>query len=73
MCRQVLLSHDIPGNPANLKLLYDFVAQSDSVEAMSLLISMIKSAEQIVAKLAHLKKYYVEKTDNNSNDFFLGN
>lgn len=64
--RGVLLSHSIPGNPANLILLYDFVAPFDSVKAMSLLIS-IKSTAQIVAKLAHLKKITRQNTDKESN------
>ncbi|CAH3024692.1 unnamed protein product [Porites evermanni] len=53
VCREVLLSHSISENPGNLKLLYNFVAQSDSVKAMLLPIS-VKSTSQIAAKIAYL-------------------
>ena len=57
VCREVLLSHSISENPGNLKLLYNFVAQSDSVKAMLLPIS-VKSTSQIAAKIAYLSKFH---------------
>ena len=57
VCREVLLSHDISVEPSNLKLLYNFVAQSNIVNAMSLTIT-IKSQAQITAKIAHLREYH---------------
>ena len=57
VCREVLLSHSISENPGNLKVLYNFVAQSDSVKAMLLPIS-VKSTSQIAAKIAYLSKFH---------------
>ena len=57
VCQEVLLSHSISENPGNLKLLYNFVAQSDSVKAMLLPIS-VKSTLQIAAKIAYLSKFH---------------
>ena len=57
VCQQVLLSHSISENPRNLKLLYNFVAQSDSVKAMLLPIS-VKSTSQIAAIIAYLSKFH---------------
>ena len=57
VCREVLLSHSISENPGNLKLLYNFVAQSDSVKAMLLPI-IFKSTAQIAAKIAYLSKFH---------------
>ena len=57
VCWEVLLSHSISENPGNLKLLYNFVAQLDSVKAMLLPIS-VKSTSQIAAKIAYLSKFH---------------
>ena len=56
VCREVLLSHSISENPGNFKLLYNFVAQSDSVKAMLPPIS-VKSTSQIAAKIAYSMKF----------------
>ena len=40
VCREVLLSHDIPVEASNLKSLYDFVVQSNKIKAMSLAITI---------------------------------
>lgn len=41
-------------NAKNLQMLYNFVAQSDSVKDMSLLMGY-KSTAQVAAKIAHLE------------------
>ena len=52
--REVLFRHGVYVNTRNLQILFNFVAQSDSVKDMSLLIDY-KSTAQVAAKIAHLE------------------
>lgn len=54
VCREVLFGHGVCVNARNLQMLFNFVAQSDSVKDMSLLIDY-KSIAQVAAKIAHLE------------------
>ena len=55
VCRDVLLDNAISTNSTNLKVLYNYVAESESVNSMSLVISA-KSTAQVVAKMKHLNE-----------------
>ena len=57
ICREVLLSHGILGNPSNLRVLYNFVVESNGVKGLSLNINN-KSQAQITAKLVHLRDHH---------------
>lgn len=57
VCQEVLLSNDISVNSSNLKLLYNFVAEYNSVKALSLIIT-VKSTAQVAAKMQHLRDYH---------------
>ena len=54
VCREVLFGHGVYVNARNLQMLFNFVAQSDSVTDMSLLIDY-KSTAQVAAKITHLE------------------
>ena len=54
VCREVLFRHGVCVNTRNLQILFIFVAQSDSVKDMPLLIDY-KSTAQVAAKIAHLE------------------
>ena len=54
VCREVLLGHEVSVNARNLQMLYDFIARSDVVKDMSLLIGY-KSTAQVAAKILHLE------------------
>ena len=49
-----LFGHGIYVNATNLQMMFNFVAQSDSVKDMSLLIDY-KATAQVAAKIAHLE------------------
>ena len=55
VCRDVLVINTIATTSANLKVLYNYVAQSKSVKAMSLAMAA-KSTAQIAAKMKHLNE-----------------
>lgn len=53
VCRDVLMINTIATTSTNLKDLYNYVAQSESVKAMSLAMAT-KSTAQVAAKMKHL-------------------
>ena len=57
VCRDVLMINTIATTSTNLKDLYNYVAQSESVKAMSLAIST-KSTAQVAAKMKHLNGHH---------------
>ena len=57
VCRDVLLDNVISTNSTNLKVLYNYVAESDIVNSMSLVISA-KSTAQVAAKVKHLNEHH---------------
>jgi len=57
VCRDVLVINTIATNSTNLKVLYNYVAQSESVKAMSLAMAA-KSPAQVAAKIKHLNEHH---------------
>ena len=58
VCRDVLVINTIATNSTNLKVLYNYVAQSESVKAMSLAMAA-KSTAQVAAKMKHLNEHHI--------------
>ena len=58
VCRDVLVINTIATNSTNLKVLYNYVAQSESVKAMSLAMAA-KSTAQVAAKIKHLNEHHI--------------
>ena len=56
-CRDVIVTNTIATTSTNLKVLYNYVAQSESVKAMSLAIAA-KSTAQVAAKMKHLNEHH---------------
>ena len=56
VCRDVIVTNTIATTSTNLKVLYNYVAQSESVKAMSLAIAA-KSTAQVAAKMKHLNEH----------------
>ena len=56
VCRDVLVINTIATNSTNLKVLYYYVAQSESVKAMSLAMAA-KSPAEVAAKIKHLNEH----------------
>ena len=57
VCRDVLVSNTISTNSSNLKALYNYVAHSETVKAMSLAMAA-KSTAQVAAKIKHLNEHH---------------
>lgn len=57
VCRDVLVSNTIDTNSTNLKVLYNYVAESESVKTMSLPMAA-KSTAQVAAKMKHLREHH---------------
>ena len=57
VCRDVLMINTIAPTPTNLKDLYNYIAQSESVKAMSLAMAS-KSMAQVAAKMKHLNGHH---------------
>jgi len=57
VCRDVLLVNMIATNSTNLKVLYNYVAQSKSMKAMSLPMAA-KSTAQVAAKMKYLNEHH---------------
>ena len=57
VCRDVLVINTIATTSTNLKVLYNYVAQSKSVKAMSLAMAA-KSTAQVAAKMKHLNEHH---------------
>ena len=57
VCRDVLLINTIATTSNNMKVLYNYVAQSKSVKAMSLAMAA-KSTAQVAAKMKHLNEHH---------------
>ena len=57
VCRDVIVTNTIATTSTNLKVLYNYVAQSESVKAMSLAIAA-KSTAQVAAKMKHLNEHH---------------
>ena len=58
VCRDVLVINTIVTTSTNLKVLYNYVAQSKSVKAMSLAMAA-KSTAQVAAKMKHLNEHHI--------------
>ena len=57
VCRDVLMINTITTTSTNLKVLRNYVAQSESVKAMSLAMAA-KSTAQVAAKMKNLNEHY---------------
>ena len=57
VCRDVLINNSIDTTSTNLKVLYNYVAQSESVKVMSLAMAA-KSTAQVAAKMKHLNEHH---------------
>lgn len=57
VCQDVLVSKTIHTNSTNLKVLYNYVAESESVKTASLAM-VTKSTAQVAAKMKHLKEHH---------------
>ena len=57
VCRDVLMINTIATTSTNLKDLYNHVAQSENVKAMSLAMAT-KSTAQVAAKMKHLNGHH---------------
>ena len=57
ICRDGLVINTISTTSTNLKVLYNYVAQSKSVKAMSLAMAA-KSTAQVAAKMKHLNEHH---------------
>ena len=55
VCKELLVFNELPINSLNVATLYNFVAESDKLEELSLII-VRKSTAQVVAKIKHLTK-----------------
>ena len=57
VCRDALINNSIDTTSTNLKVLYNYVAQSESVKVMSLAMAA-KSTAQVAAKMKHLNEHH---------------
>ena len=57
VCRDVLINNSIATTSTNLKVLYNYVAQSESGKVMSLAMAA-KSTAQVAAKMKHLNEHH---------------
>ena len=55
VCKELLAFNELPINSLNVATLYNFVAESDKLEELSLIIAR-KSTAQVAAKIKHLTK-----------------
>ena len=55
VCKELLVFNELPINSLNVATLYNFVAESDEIEELSLIIAR-KSTTQVAAKIKHLTK-----------------
>ena len=55
VCKELLVFNELSINSVNVATLYNFVAESDKLEELSLIIAR-KSTAQVAAKIKHLTK-----------------
>lgn len=55
VCKELLVFNELAINSVNVGTLYNFVAESDKLEELSLIIAR-KSTAQVGAKIKHLTK-----------------
>ena len=55
VCKELLVFNELSINSVNVATLYNFVAESDKLKELSLIIAR-KSTAQVAAKIKHLTK-----------------
>ena len=55
VCKELLMFNELPINSVNVATLYNFAAESDKLEELSLIMAR-KSTAQVAAKIKHLNK-----------------